>query len=97
MTPDRIDSNQVAIVKALRKIPGVTVEAGHDDILVGHRGGTYWFEVKNPDCVSPKTGEIQPSKIKDSQYKLLRDWRGHYKIMHCLDQILTEIGLEVNK
>ena len=94
MTPDKIDNNQVSIVKVLRKIPGVTVEVGHNDLLLGYKGKTYWFEIKNSNCVSPKTGEIQPSKIKDSQYKLLRDWRGHYSIVWKLEQILNQIGLE---
>ena len=92
MAPDKVDSNQEGIVKALRKIPGVTVEVGHDDILVGHKGITYWFEIKSPNCVSPKTGKIRPSKIKASQYNLLRNWKGHYSIMWSLDQILKEIN-----
>jgi len=95
MTPDRIDSNQVAIVKVLRKIPGVKVEVGHDDILVGHKGRTYWFEIKNPNCVSRKTGEILPRKIGAGQKKLLATWKGHYSIVWTLEQILDEIGLEL--
>ncbi|KKK84038.1 hypothetical protein LCGC14_2787400, partial [marine sediment metagenome] len=56
----KIDSNQREIVKSLRKIPGITVELNHHDFLLGYKGKTYWFEIKNSDCVSPKTGEIQP-------------------------------------
>ncbi len=93
MTPDKVDNNQSDIVKALRKIPGVTVEVGHDDILVGRVGRTFWFEVKTPDCVSKKTGKVRPSKIKDSQKKLLHTWMGHYSLIWTLDQILKEIGL----
>ncbi len=89
----KIDNNQQAIVKALRKIPGITVEVSHDDILVGRNGKTYWFEIKNPDCVSKKTGEIQPSKIKPSQYKLLETWTWHYSIAWELGHILDEIGM----
>ncbi len=92
----KIDNNQQGIVKALRKIPGVTVEVSHDDILLGYQGKTYWYEIKNPDCVSPKTGEVQPSKIKPSQKKLLATWTGHYKIVWKIEQILADIGL-INK
>ena len=89
----KVDKNQPAIVKALRKIPGVTVQVGHDDILVGHRGETYWIEIKEPDAVSKRTGEIKPSAIKESQHKLLNEWSGHYAVCWNLDQILTEIGI----
>lgn len=34
----RSDANQPEIVKALRKIPGVTVQVGMDDILIGRNG-----------------------------------------------------------
>ena len=44
----KIDRNQGDIVSALRKIPGISVETGHDDILVGYKGRTWWFEVKAP-------------------------------------------------
>lgn len=33
-----VDKNQPEIVKALRKIPGVTVQVGMDDILIGRNG-----------------------------------------------------------
>lgn len=87
----KADAAQADIVRALRSIPGVTVEAGHDDILVGIAGKTYWFEIKAPDTVSPVTGEVRPSAIKGSQKALLRDWRGHYQVVWTLDQILEAI------
>ena len=90
----KIDSNQPDIVKALRKIPGVTVEVNHDDILVGHKDKTYWFEIKEESTVSPVTGKVQPSKIKDSQHKLLAEWAGHYQIVWNLGQIFKAIGME---
>ena len=64
---DRIDSNQPEIVKELRA-RGYSVEVGHDDILVGFCGHTYWFEIKT----GPK------AKLKSSQEDLLRDYKGHY-------------------
>jgi hypothetical protein len=88
----RIDENQPGIVNALRDIPGVSVEVDHDDILVGRNGRTYWFELKTPDAVSPVTGEVRPSELKQSQKDLLADWKGHYEVVWTLDQILESIA-----
>jgi hypothetical protein len=92
-TAAKVDNNQAEIVKALRKIPGVSVEVGHDDILVGHLGRTYWFEVKNIDAISKKTGMVNSSEITPSEQKLLLTFTGHYRMVWTLDQILSEIGL----
>jgi len=86
----RVDANQPEIVKKLRQI-GATVETGKDDILVGYRGKTFWFEIKDEDAVSKKTGKILESEIQDSQKKLRREWRGHYRIVHSFEQIAEEI------
>ena len=76
----RIDANQPEIVKTLRAM-GISVELDHDDILVGYKGKTYWYEIK--------TGE--KAKIKDSQIKLLAEYKGHYKIVWSVDMILEDI------
>jgi len=89
----RIDKNQVEIVKALRQIPGVTVEPGHDDILCGYKGKTYWYEIKSSRTVSQKTGEVRPSGITPSEKKRQDTWKGHYKIVWSLDQILKDMGI----
>lgn len=89
----KIDSNQPEIVKALLKIPGVSVQTGVDDILVGHAGRTYWYEIKAPDTLSEKTGLADKDAFKKSQIKLLRDWKGHYKIVWTLDEILEDMGI----
>jgi len=89
----KIDSNQPEIVEALRKINGVTVELNHDDILVGYNDFTYWFEIKTPESVSKITGLILESAKKESQMKLEREWRGHYRIVSNIDEILSDIGL----
>lgn len=80
----RIDANQPEIVDTLRKIPGVKVELSHDDILVGYKGKTYWFEIK----VSEK------AKKKDSQLELEQNWPGHYKIVWDIEQIFNELGIK---
>ena len=87
----KIDKNQPDIVDALREMPNVTVQVGMDDILVGYKGRNFWFEIKEPETVSKVTGQVQPSKIKDSQHKLLKHWSGHYEIVWSIDQILAVI------
>lgn len=79
----RIDNNQTDIVKSLKAIPGVSVDVGHSDILVGRNGQTYWFEIKQ----SPL------SKLKDSQVRIKANFTGHYMIVWSLEQILDEIGI----
>jgi len=87
----RVDNNQLDIVKSLRKLPGITVEVGHDDILVGYKGKTYWYEIKSPDAAN-KSGVVFCSKIKPDQKRILRDFTGHYKIVISLEEILDDIG-----
>lgn len=86
-----VDTNQGEIVKTLRSIPGVTVELGHDDIIVGYQGRTYWYEIKSPDKVLKSTGRVSEKSIKDSQIKLLLNYTGHYKIIWTVKQILDEV------
>ena len=86
----RTDENEKTIVKDLRDL-GYKVETGHDDILVGANGLTYWFEIKQEKHVSKKTGKINESAKKDSQKRLEQEWNGHYKIVSTLDEILEEI------
>lgn len=89
----KIDKGQNEIVAALRMIPGMTVEPGHDDILCGYNGRTFWFEVKSADAVSKKTGKVLESAKKDSQKKLEAEWQGHYQIVSSIDEILREVGI----
>jgi len=86
----RTDSNEKDIVKALRKL-GYSVETNHDDILVGADGLTYWFEIKTTDCVSKTTGKIKESAKKESQKILEKTWKGQYKIVSSLEEILEII------
>ena len=87
----KVDKNQSEIIKMLRQIPGVTVIPGHDDILVGHRGKTYWFEIKRPGTVG-KNGNIRESAIKESQKLLRRNYTGNYQIVWNIEQILEVIN-----
>jgi hypothetical protein len=89
----RADKNEKEIVKALRTIPGVTVAVGHDDILVGYKGKTYWFEIKNPQRTKKKDGSLVEGSLKQSQQDLLDTWKGHYQVVHTLKEILEAIGI----
>jgi hypothetical protein len=89
----KIDGAQTEIVKALRIYPELTVCLGHDDILVGHNGRTYWFEIKSESAVSKKTGRVLESAKKQSQKKLETTWTGHYQIVSSLEEILQAIGI----
>ena len=86
-----VDHNQKAIVDALLDIPGVSVEVGHDDIFVGFKGRNYWFEIKDPRTVSPKSGKIREKEKKKSQIELEQRWTGHYRIVSNIDEILQDI------
>lgn len=89
----KTDINQSDIVAALRKIPGVSVAVNHDDILVGYRGKTYWYEIKSSGAVSRRSGLIKASAKQKSQKKLEINWTGHYEIVSNLEQVLIDIGI----
>lgn len=78
---DKIDANQNEIVKGLRDL-GLSVQTGMNDICVGYEGKTFWFEIKT----GPR------AYITPAQHKLLKNWKGHYKIVWTLQMILTDIG-----
>ena len=85
-----VDKNQNGICEALEKL-GFSVEKGHDDILVGKHGKTWWFEIKSENAVSKKTGKVREKAKKKSQVRLDNEWKGHYKIVSSLDEILADI------
>jgi len=90
----RTDKNQAEIVKALRKM-GFSVYLDVDDILVGHNEFNFWYEIKEPDSVSKKTSKILESKKRPSQKRLEKEWKGHYKIVSRLDEILEDMGISI--
>lgn len=89
----KVDNNQPDIVKTLRGIPGVTVEIDHDDILVGFRGRTHWYEIKQLNALNAAGDKVVESKKQPSQKKLERTWAGHYKIVWKVEQILEDLGI----
>ena len=83
----KIDSNQNELIEELLA-RGVSVAPDHDDILCGHGGKTYWFEIKASEAASKVINKttIAQKKIEDT-------WKGHYKIVWSLDMILEDIGI----
>ena len=88
----KVDANQSGIVKQLRSIPGVTVAPGHDDILIGWKGQTFWMEIKDPAKLT-KDGRLPLAQMKPSQIDLLREWKGQYNIVSDIDEILQIMGI----
>jgi len=80
-------------VEALRKIPSVSVETDHDDIFVGYKKINYWYELKSEEAVGKRTGKVKESSKRKSQKKLENTWKGHYKIVSSLDEILKDMGV----
>jgi len=93
---DRADTGQQEIVKSLRKM-GYSVITGMDDLIVGAHGLSLWYELKRPDARSKKDGRILDSFIKPSQKTLLETYKGHYRIVCSLQEILEDIADAIAK
>ena len=89
MSAKRVDANQPSIVEGLRQI-GATVLHIHmvalnsPDIVVGHHGKNYLFEIKT------SSGRVRPGQ---------RDWhlawRGQVAVIRSLEDALAVMGIEV--
>jgi hypothetical protein len=89
----KVDANQSAIVDALRSV-GASVQSlsavgnGVPDLLVGFRGQTHLFEVKD--------GSKPPSarKLTPDQQEWHRNWRGaDVYVVTSIRDALTAIGI----
>jgi len=88
----KTDVNEKDIVKTLRAIPGVSVETGHDDLIIGYKGKNYWYEIKNPDEMTKDGRPVKKKgKTYEKQMNLQANFTGHYSIVWNVDQILAEI------
>lgn len=73
-----VDKSQKDIVKKLIEM-GCSVETGHDDILVGFMGLTFWFECKTPStkAQTPMKPRGQSMRRTEDKQRALRErWRG---------------------
>lgn len=95
----RSDSNQKAIVKALRDagcvvwlVQGVR-SAGFPDLVAGRDGVTYLLEVKRPK--GPRGGTSH-SELNDDQVRFAASWTGGpFAVVRSVDEALAAVGLGV--
>lgn len=87
----RVDSNQVEIVKALRKIgctvtPTHTVGDGFPDLVVGRNGINHLMELKD--------GTKPPSKreLTPDERKFHIEWRGTVHVVYSVEDALRVVG-----
>ena len=93
-TRARVDANQKEIVEGLRKM-GLSVLHTHQlkgcfDILVGHKGFNFAFEIKDP--------EQPPSKrrLTPDERTFFDGWNGQVDKIESLDDILEIIKVKLN-
>lgn len=86
----RIDANQPAIVKALRKL-GASVQTLHEvgkgcpDIAVGFRGANYLIEIK--DDTKPPSKR----KLTDDEQEWHAKWNGTVYVVESIEQAMEVI------
>jgi hypothetical protein len=87
----RVDSNQYEIVQALRAIPDLSVSVtsrvgqGFPDLVVGYRGATFMFELKDP--TKPKADQ----ELTPEQRKFHANWKGQIQKVFSLKEIITTL------
>jgi hypothetical protein len=87
----RVDSNQYEIVQALRGIPDLSVAVtsrvgqGFPDLVVGYRGATFLFELKDP--TKPKADQ----ELTPEQTKFHAAWKGQIQKVFSLKEIITTL------
>ena len=91
----RIDKNQPAIVQALRGMGAEvlhthTLGKGAPDIIVGHHGVNYLFEIKDP--AQPKSKR----HLTDDEQEFHARWRGTVYVIESFEdaQKILEAGSE---
>jgi len=84
----KVDENQNRVVKALRKIPGVSVAItsqlgkGFPDLVVGYKKSNYLIELKDGEKFKSQ------QKLTDDEIEWHSKWKGHVIICNSLDEIL---------
>jgi Holliday junction resolvase len=87
--PRRVDMNQRNIIEALRDV-GATVTDTHSlgkgfpDIVVGHAGLNYLFEIKHPENGSLTPDEKNFRVTWAGQADTITCWRDAFEIMGIL-------------
>lgn len=87
----KVDKNQPEIVKELRS-RGYTVKHVHElknfvDIVVGHKGYNFLFEIKQD-----KTKKLTPGESK-----FFEEWTGQKDLIYCAEDAIKIIEKTINK
>ena len=87
----KADDNQQQIVKALRKIPGVSVAVtsqlgkGYPDLNIGYKGKNYLVELKDGNKAKSQ------QKLTEDEIEWHKNWTGSVIVCNSLEQILENI------
>ena len=83
----KVDRNQPEIVKAFRSIGWTVLIISQlkncADIIVSKNGRTIVVEIKDGE----KTKSQQ--KLTEGELKFMEKWQGEYKIITCIDDVLS--------
>jgi len=98
----RVDSNQYAIITALRQAgcsvqPLHTVGAGCPDLLVGRITETAaWYENSYNFLLEIKDGSKPPSrrKLTPDEQRWHIAWKGQVTVVSSVDEALAAVGVE---
>lgn len=90
----RTDGNHSTIVNQCRRLgfsvfSTHTVGDGFVDIVVGHKGRNYLFEVKDP-AQPPSKRKLTPDEVKFHE-----SWRGQIDVVECVEDILRIVNSEL--
>jgi hypothetical protein len=89
----RVDDNQAEIIKALRQIPGCTVQSladcggGVPDILCGYQNVNYLLEIKDGRKFKSQ------QKLTPAQMDWHSRWCGTVHIVTCTEDALDVIAI----
>lgn len=85
----RSDRTQAAIVKELRARYYSVLVVSHlhlgFDIILGWRGKTYLFEIKNHDDPPSK------KKLTKNEHEFKDTWRGHLRTVETVEEIIMDL------
>lgn len=93
MRARKVDRNQSDLVSLMRRIPGIKVKPTHmvgdgfTDVVVGFRGRTYLFEIKDPSQPPSKR------RLTPDEQKFHQEWTGHIAVIETIDDVLRELNL----
>jgi hypothetical protein len=87
----KADDNQPMLVRQMRNIPGLTVAHTHTvgngfvDVVCGHKGLNYLFEIKDP-AKPPSKRKLTPDEVA-----FHNNWTGSIHIIETIDDVLKII------